>query len=183
MSLEQNILKLHYLYNLEMFGEDFCDEFPTHHTSKKHGVLGHSPNTAKVGFITQTPLLDENLHFLPKKSATMLEDMITKVFFLNKKDCCILSLFKTQQTLYDENLKGHIKILLSQILQSPAQTFIVFGTSELANHLFGKNLEIGNKVKFKNKNFIITHSFGALIKLTALKRQTLEHLKIAKALI
>lgn len=181
--MQENLLKLNYLYHLEMFGEDFFDGFLTSQTNKKQGVLGLSPKSAKIGFITQTPLLDENLDFLPKKSAMMLEDIITKVFHFSKQDCCILSFFKTQQTSYNEELKGHIDVLLSQIMQSSASVFIVFGTQEVGNPLFSKNLEIGSVVKFKDKNFIITHSLGALIKLVALKKQTLEHLKIAKGLI
>lgn len=183
MHLSENLLKLQYLYSLEMLGEEFCDDFPTQQIPQKKGILGLSPQKAKIGFISQTPLLDENTHFLPQKSAQMLEDIITKIFNLKLQETCILSLFKTQSITYDENLKQHIQILLSQISQSSAQIFVIFGHTEIAQHLFQKDIPMGNPINFKNKKLIITHSFKALIKLTALKKQTLQHLKIAKALL
>lgn len=183
MTFQEKILKLYYLYHLELFGERFCDDFPQSATEKKQGVLGHSPKGAKIGFISQTPLLDHDSSFLPKKSAQMLEDIITKVFNLSPKECCILSLFKTSQISYDEHIKQHADILLSQISQSSARVFMIFGASEIADHLFSKNTELGTPIKFKHKTLIPTHSFGALIKLPALKKQTFQHLTIAKAFI
>lgn len=167
-----------------MLGDSFCEDFPSNKETKPQGVLGLSPKHAKIGFITQTPLLGEKNQFLPKKSAQMLESIIAKVFNLTPKDCCILSLFKTSQISYDENLKGHIEILLSQISQASAKIFVIFGYSEIAQHLFQKEkFDLGTPIKFKNKLFIITHSFEALIKLASLKKQTLEHLNISKALL
>lgn len=181
--MQENLLKLNYLYHLEMFGENFCEDFPSPQQQKDQGILGHSPKIAKIGFITQTPLLDKDSQFLPKKSSKMLEDIITKVFGLSLQECCILSLFKTQQISYTQNLKQHAEILHAQIAQSSACVFVIFGTSEIAEPLFSKNLELGSLIKFKNKSFITTHSFGALIKLPALKKETFNHLKNAKALI
>lgn len=183
MHLSENLLKLQYLYSLEMLGEEFCDNFPTSQDREQKGVLGHSPQKAKIGFISQTPLLNENTHFLPQKSAQMLEDIITKVFNLSLQEACILSLFKTQAISYDENLKQHIQILLSQISQSSAKIFVIFGNTEIAQYLFNKNTNIGSAINFKNKTMIVTHSFKALIKLAALKKQTLQHLKTAKTLL
>lgn len=167
-----------------MLGDSFCEDFPSDKATKMRGVLGFSPKHAKIGFITQTPLLGEKNQFLPKKSAQMLENIITKVFNLTPKDCCILSLFKTPQTSYNENLKGHIEILLSQVSQASAKIFVVFGYSEIAQHLFQREkFDLGAPIKFKNKLFIITHSFEVLIKLASLKKQTLEHLNTSKALL
>lgn len=166
-----------------MIGDSFCEDFPCTQRIKSQGTLGFSPENAKIGFISQTPLLNQANQFLPKKSAQMLENIITKVFHLTLKDCCILSLFKTSQTSYDEHLKQHIQILLSQILQSPAKVFVIFGYSEIAQHLLQKEkFELGIPIRFKGKDLVITHSFEALIKITALKKQTLEHLNIAKVL-
>lgn len=167
-----------------MLGDSFCEDFPSNKTTKPQGVLGVSPKHAKIGFITQTPLLGEKNQFLPKKSAQMLENIITKVFNLTLEDCCILSLFKTSQISYDEHLKGHIEILLSQISQASPKVFVIFGYSEIAQHLLQREkLELGIPLKFKNKHFVVTHSFEALIKLVSLKKQTLEHLNISKALL
>lgn len=167
-----------------MLGESFCEDFPTTQITKPQGILGLSPKSAKIGFVSQTPLLGENNQFLPKKSAQMLENIIAKVFNLTLKDCCIFSLFKTQQTSYDEHLKQHIEILLSQISQASAEVFVIFGYSEIAQHLLQKEkFDLGIPLKYKNKHFVITHSFEALIKLVALKKQTLDHLNIAKALL
>lgn len=167
-----------------MLGDSFCEDFPSIQSTKPQGILGLSPEGAKIGFISQTPLLGKDNQFLPKKSAQMLENIIAKVFHLTLKDCCIFSLFKTSQTSYDEHLKRHIEILLSQISQASAEVFIIFGHSEIAQHLLQKEkLDLGIPFRFKNKHFLITHSFEALIKLTALKKQTLEHLNIAKALL
>lgn len=167
-----------------MLGESFYEDFPTTQINKPQGMLGLSPKSAKIGFISQTPLLGEKDQFLPKKSAQMLENIITKVFHFSLKDCCILSLFKTSQTSYDEHLKQHIEILLSQISQASAKVFVVFGYSEIAQHLLQKEkFELGIPIKFKDRHFVITHSFEALIRLAGLKKQTLEHLNIAKALL
>lgn len=166
-----------------MIGDEFCDEFRQPKKTHNQANIGFSPENAKIGFITQTPLLNKNQEFLPKKSAQMLENIITKVFHLTQQDCCILSLFKTDQISYDEHLKQHVDILLSQILSSDAKVFVIFGHSELTAHLLQKDLQLGILVSFRNKLFITTHSFQALIKLATLKKQTLEHLNTAKALL
>ncbi len=179
--MHTDLLKLNYLYHLEMFGEEFFEGFPQSNPSTQQGFLGFSPQQAKIGFITQTPLIDKDWQFLPTKSAQMLEDIITKVFALKPQECCIFSLFKTQQISYEQDIKQHAEILLSQITQSSAQVFVIFGLSEIANHLLPSKVDLGSLTKFKNKSWITTHSLLALIKLPALKKQTFHHLKIAKA--
>lgn len=166
-----------------MFGENFCEEFASSQKTKTKGSLGLSPQNAKIGFITQTPLLDRDCHFLLQKSSEILENIITKFFNFSIQDCCILSLFKTQEIPQNEEIKQHIQILHSQISQSSPQVFVLFGDIEITQPLFGKGSELGNVVDFKNKKLITTHSLKALIKLPLLKKQTLEHLKIAKAFL
>lgn len=178
-----SLLKLHYLYTLEMLGDAFCEDFASARHTQSKGILGYSPKNAKIGFVSQIPLLNQAKQFLPKKSAQMLEKMIQKVFCLTQEECCILSLFKTSQTAYDENLKQHIEILLSQIFESQAKIFILFGYSEIAQHLCKENIELGIPFKFKHKHLLVTHSFEALIRIPTLKKQTLQHLNTAKALL
>lgn len=183
----QNLAKLYYLYNAQMFGEEFCDDLAP--TPKQPNLqeqnLGYNPVGAKIGFITQSPLIDRNHQFLSKKSAQMLENIINNVFHLSKNEYCIFSLFKsyslTPQNL--QELPKYQEILKAQILQSQAQVFVIFGNEEVAQHLLNTTHPIGTLFKFGNKQLLITHPFNALIKRDTFKKETFTHLKLVKNLL
>lgn len=188
--IQKQIITLNYLYHLQMFGEEFCDEIPLSQTLnnsplQNSQVLGWDPKGAKVGFITLAPLLDSNNTFLMQKSSQMLQDIISKVFFLTQEQCGIFSLFKTQDPSYDpQNNFKYREVLLAQIAQSQAKVFVVFGLEEMGQILFpNQNIQLGRAVKLKEKILVFTHSIKALLKLEGLKKQTMQHLKYTKALM
>lgn len=172
-----------------MFGEEFCDDnlFPQKRNTQSQNpqVLGWNPKGAKIGFITPSPSLDTQNAFLLQKSSQMLQDIIHKVFLLKQSDCGIFSLFKTPEIPQNRNDDfKYREILLAQIAQCQAKVFVIFGLEEVGEILFpNQNIQIGSVLKFKNKSLIITHSLKALLRLESLKKQTMQHLISAKALM
>ncbi|MGL2776062.1 uracil-DNA glycosylase family protein, partial [Helicobacter pylori] len=73
-------------------GIENCNLCKRHQHSKP--VIGLFNPTSKLAFITLTPMLDSQLHFLSNLKAAMLESIIQKVFNYPLKDCSILSLLK-----------------------------------------------------------------------------------------
>ncbi|MGL2816509.1 uracil-DNA glycosylase family protein, partial [Helicobacter pylori] len=73
-------------------GIENCNLCKRHQHSKP--VIGLFNPTSKLAFITLTPMLDSQLHFLNNLKAVMLESIIQKVFNYPLKDCNILSLLK-----------------------------------------------------------------------------------------
>lgn len=172
-----------------MYGVDYCDDnlLPQNrdNSTQNNQVLGWNPKGARVGFITSTPALDLQNTFLMQKSSQMLQDIMHKVFSLNQEECGFFSLLKTLDTPIapSENYK-YKEILLAQISQCHAKVFVIFGLEEVGEILFpNQNIQIGSILKFKNKSLIITHSLKALLRLESLKKQTMQHLISAKALM
>ena len=187
--LRNQIITLNYLYHLQMFGEEFFDEgiLPRKEEtqSKNTQVLGWNPKGARLGLITPSPLLDANYAFLIQKSSQMLQDIMSKVFSLTQEQCGIFSLFKTSDTLPPSSeFFKYREILLAQISQCQAKVFVIFGLEEVGNILFpNQNLQYGSTLGFRGKTLIFTHSLKALLRLEGLKKQTMQHLKSAKALM
>lgn len=187
--MPNQIIALNYLYHLQMFGENFCDEIPLQSTqdtpSQNPQVLGWNPKGSRIGLITPTPALDSNNAFLMQKSSQMLQDIMSKVLSLTQEQCGIFSLFKTQDIPPNphENFK-YREILFAQIAQSQAKVFIIFGLEEVGGVLFpNQTLQLGSSIKFRGKTLIFTHSLKALLRLESLKKQTMQHLNHAKALM
>lgn len=172
-----------------MFGEEFFDEsvLPRKEEAqvKNSQVLGWNPREAKVGFITQTPSLDSQNAFLMQKSSQMLQDIIQKVFSLTQGECGIFSLFKSPDIIPPSSeFFKYREILLAQISQCQAKVFVIFGLEEIGNILFpNQNLQLGSTMRFRGKTLIFTHSLKALLRLEGLKKQTMQHLNNAKALV
>lgn len=187
--LRNQIITLNYLYHLQMFGEEFFSEniLPQKEQAQAQNsqVLGWDPKGAKLGLITQTPTLDTHNTFLIQKSSQMLQDIMSKVFSLTQEQCGIFSLFKTQENIppASEFFK-YREILLAQISHSQAKVFVIFGVEEVGSVLFpNQRLQFGSTLNFRGKTLIFTHSLKALLRLEGLKKQTMQHLNSAKALM
>lgn len=183
-----SLVALHHLYNLEMFGEGYCDELQFSQTqptpTKQSQSLGWNPPNAKAMLVTTFPLIDKDGVFFSQKSSQMLQDMIFKVLKLSLSECAIFSLYKTKEAYNPQDLQKYKEILLAQILQSPAQCGLIFGLQEIAIPLFPKHpINIGSSLNLKGKKLLITHSLKALIRLENLKKQTFQDLKNLKALL
>ncbi|WP_121036045.1 uracil-DNA glycosylase family protein [Helicobacter pylori] len=145
-------------------------------------VVGLLNAQSKITFITLTPMLDSQLHFLNNLKALMLESIIQKVFGYSLKDCTILSLLKcTSNSLnLEEEINACLPHLTWQLDNSASKVIILFGEILLKRLLnLSKEETFGRIVSLKTKNFLSTYALEDMLKNPTLKKEALTHFKIA----
>lgn len=145
-------------------------------------VIGLFNPTSKIAFITLTPMLDGQLHFLNNLKAAMLESIIQKVFNYPLKDCSILSLLKCDSNSLnlEEEINACLPHLIWQLDNSASKVIVVFGEvlpKRLLN--LSKEESFGRVVSLKTKHFLSTYSLEDMLKNPTLKKEALAHFKIA----
>lgn len=145
-------------------------------------VVGLFNPTSKLAFITLTPMLDSQLHFLNNLKAAMLESIIQKVFNYPLKDCSILSLLKCDSNSLnlEEEINACLPHLIWQLDNSASKVIVVFGEilpKRLLN--LSKEESFGCIVSLKTKHFLSTHALEDMLKNPTLKKEALVHFKIA----
>lgn len=157
-----------------------CNLCKRHQHSKP--VIGLFNPTSKLAFITLTPMLDNQLHFLNNLKALMLESIIQKVFNYPLKDCSILSLLKCDSNSLnlEEEINACLPHLIWQLDNSASKVIIVFGEilpKRLLN--LSKEESFGRVVSLKTKHFLSTYALEDMLKNPTLKKEALAHFKIA----
>ncbi|GAA7129340.1 uracil-DNA glycosylase family protein [Helicobacter pylori] len=157
-----------------------CNLCKRHQHSKP--VIGLFNPTSKIAFITLTPMLDSQLHFLNNLKAFMLESIIQKVFNYPLKDCSILSLLKCDSNSLnlEEEINACLPHLIWQLDNSASKVIVVFGEvlpKRLLN--LSKEESFGHVVSLKTKHFLSTHALEDMLKNPTLKKEALAHFKIA----
>ncbi|GAA8399863.1 uracil-DNA glycosylase family protein [Helicobacter pylori] len=157
-----------------------CNLCKRHQHSKP--VIGLFNPTSKLAFITLTPMLDSQLHFLNNLKALMLESIIQKVFNYPLKDCSILSLLKCDSNSLnlEEEINACLPHLIWQLDNSTSKVIIVFGEvlpKRLLN--LSKEESFGRIVSLKSKHFLSTYALEDMLKNPTLKKEALAHFKIA----
>ncbi|WP_187893459.1 uracil-DNA glycosylase family protein, partial [Helicobacter pylori] len=145
-------------------------------------VIGLFNPTSKLAFITLTPMLDSQLHFLNNLKAAMLESIIQKVFNYPLKDCSILSLLKCDSNSLnlEEEINACLPHLTWQLDNSASKVIVVFGEilpKRLLN--LSKEESFGRIVSLKTKHFLSTYALEDMLKNPTLKKEALAHFKIA----
>lgn len=135
-------------------GIENCNLCKRHQHSKP--VIGLFNPTSKLAFITLTPMLDSQLHFLNNLKAAMLESIIQKVFNYPLKDCSILSLLKCDSNSLnlEEEINACLPHLIWQLDNSASKVIVVFGEilpKRLLN--LSKEESFGRVVSLKTKHF------------------------------
>ncbi|GAA8999136.1 uracil-DNA glycosylase family protein [Helicobacter pylori] len=161
-------------------GIENCNLCKRHQHSKP--VIGLFNPTSKLTFITLTPMLDSQLHFLNNLKAAMLESIIQKVFNYPLKDCSILSLLKCNSNSLNlgEEINACLPHLIWQLDNSASKVIVVFGEilpKRLLN--LSKEESFGHIVSLKTKHFLSTHALEDMLKNPTLKKEALAHFKIA----
>ncbi|WQR65529.1 uracil-DNA glycosylase family protein [Helicobacter pylori] len=160
-------------------GIENCNLCKRHQHSKP--VIGLFNPTSKLAFITLTPMLDSQLHFLNNLKAAMLESIIQKVFNYPLKDCSILSLLKCDSnSLNLEEINACLPHLIWQLDNSASKVIVVFGEilpKRLLN--LSKEESFGRIVSLKTKHFLSTYALEDMLKNPTLKKEALAHFKIA----
>ncbi|WP_000440420.1 uracil-DNA glycosylase family protein [Helicobacter pylori] len=161
-------------------GIENCNLCKRHQHSKP--VIGLFNPTSKLAFITLTPMLDSQLHFLNNLKALMLESIIQKVFNYPLKDCSILSLLKCDSNSLnlEEEINACLPHLIWQLDNSASKVIVVFGEvlpKRLLN--LSKEESFGHVVSLKSKHFLSTYSLEDMLKNPTLKKEALAHFKIA----
>ncbi|WQV55188.1 uracil-DNA glycosylase family protein [Helicobacter pylori] len=161
-------------------GIENCNLCKRHQHSKP--VIGLFNPTSKLAFITLTPMLDSQLHFLNNLKALMLESIIQKVFNYPLKDCSILSLLKCNSNSLnlEEEINACLPHLIWQLDNSASKVIIVFGEvlpKRLLN--LSKEESFGRIVSLKTKHFLSTYALEDMLKNPTLKKEALAHFKIA----
>ncbi|NHA47077.1 uracil-DNA glycosylase family protein [Helicobacter pylori] len=157
-----------------------CNLCKRHQHSKP--ITGLFNPTSKLAFITLTPMLDSQLHFLNNLKAAMLESIIQKVFNYPLKDCSILSLLKCNSNSLnlEEEINACLPHLTWQLDNSASKVIIVFGEilpKRLLN--LSKEESFGRIVSLKTKHFLSTYALEDMLKNPTLKKEALAHFKIA----
>ncbi|PDW67884.1 uracil-DNA glycosylase family protein [Helicobacter pylori] len=157
-----------------------CNLCKRHQHSKP--ITGLFNPTSKLAFITLTPMLDSQLHFLNNLKALMLESIIQKVFNYPLKDCNILSLLKCDSNSLnlEEEINACLPHLIWQLDNSASKVIVVFGEilpKRLLN--LSKEESFGRVVSLKTKHFLSTHALENMLKNPTLKKEALAHFKIA----
>ncbi|MUV09091.1 uracil-DNA glycosylase family protein [Helicobacter pylori] len=157
-----------------------CNLCKRHQHSKP--ITGLFNPTSKLAFITLTPMLDSQLHFLNNLKALMLESIIQKVFNYPLKDCSILSLLKCDSNSLnlEEEINACLPHLIWQLDNSASKVIIVFGEvlpKRLLN--LSKEESFGRIVSLKTKHFLSTYALEDMLKNPTLKKEALAHFKIA----
>ncbi len=161
-------------------GIENCNLCKRHQHSKP--VIGLFNPTSKLAFITLTPMLDNQLHFLNNLKAVMLESIIQKVFNYPLKDCSILSLLKCDSNSLnlEEEINACLPHLIWQLDNSASKVIILFGEILLKRLLnLSKEESFGRIVSLKTKNFLSTYALEDMLKNPTLKKEALAHFKIA----
>ncbi|WQS53731.1 uracil-DNA glycosylase family protein [Helicobacter pylori] len=161
-------------------GIENCNLCKRHQHSKP--ITGLFNPTSKLAFITLTPMLDSQLHFLNNLKAAMLESIIQKVFNYPLKDCSILSLLKCDSNSLnlEEEINACLPHLIWQLDNSASKVIVVFGEvlpKRLLN--LSKEESFGRVVSLKTKHFLSTYSLEDMLKNPMLKKEALAHFKIA----
>ncbi|QTO97675.1 uracil-DNA glycosylase family protein [Helicobacter pylori] len=161
-------------------GIENCNLCKRHQHSKP--VIGLFNPTSKIAFITLTPMLDSQLHFLNNLKAVMLESIIQKVFNYPLKDCSILSLLKCDSNSLnlEEEINACLPHLIWQLDNSASKVIVVFGEvlpKRLLN--LSKEESFGRIVSLKSKHFLSTYALEDMLKNPTLKKEALVHFKIA----
>lgn len=161
-------------------GIENCNLCKRHQYSKP--VIGLFNAQSKITFITLTPMLDSQLHFLSNLKAAMLESIIQKVFNYPLKDCSILSLLKCDSNSLnlEEEINACLPHLIWQLDNSASKVIVVFGEilpRRLLN--LSKEESFGRIVSLKTKHFLSTHALENMLKNPTLKKEALAHFKIA----
>lgn len=156
-----------------------CNLCKRHQHSKP--VIGLFNPTSKLAFITLTPMLDNQLHFLNNLKAVMLESIIQKVFNYPLKDCSILSLLKCDSNSLnlEEEINACLPHLIWQLDNSASKVIVVFGEvlpKRLLN--LSKKESFGRIVSLKTKHFLSTYALEDMLKNPTLKKEALAHFKI-----
>ncbi|WRA99090.1 uracil-DNA glycosylase family protein [Helicobacter pylori] len=161
-------------------GIENCNLCKRHQHSKP--VIGLFNPTSKLAFITLTPMLDSQLHFLNNLKAVMLQSIIQKVFNYPLKDCSILSLLKCDSNSLnlEEEINACLPHLIWQLDNSASKVIVVFG-EVLPKHLLNLSKEesFGRVVSLKTKHFLSTYALEDMLKNPTLKKEALAHFKIA----
>ncbi|WQY04770.1 uracil-DNA glycosylase family protein [Helicobacter pylori] len=161
-------------------GIENCNLCKRHQHSKP--VIGLFNPTSKLAFITLTPMLDSQLHFLNNLKAAMLGNIIQKVFNYPLKDCSILSLLKCDSNSLnlEEEINACLPHLIWQLDNSASKVIVVFG-EVLPRRLLNLSKEesFGRIVSLKSKHFLSTHALEDMLKNPTLKKEALVHFKIA----
>ncbi|NHB53309.1 uracil-DNA glycosylase family protein [Helicobacter pylori] len=157
-----------------------CNLCKRHQHSKP--ITGLFNATSKLAFITLTPMLDSQLHFLNNLKALMLESIIQKVFNYPLKDCSILSLLKCDSNSLnlEEEINACLPHLIWQLDNSASKVIVIFGEilpKRLLN--LSKEESFGHIVSLKTKHFLSTHALEDMLKNPTLKKEALAHFKIA----
>ncbi|EMH21054.1 uracil-DNA glycosylase family protein [Helicobacter pylori] len=161
-------------------GIENCNLCKRHQHSKP--ITGLFNPTSKLAFITLTPMLDSQLHFLNNLKAAMLESIIQKVFNYPLKDCNILSLLKCDSNSLnlEEEINACLPHLIWQLDNSTSKVIVVFGEilpKRLLN--LSKEESFGRIVSLKSKHFLSTYALEDMLKNPTLKKKALAHFKIA----
>ncbi len=161
-------------------GIENCNLCKRHQHSKP--VIGLFNPTSKLAFITLTPMLDSQFHFLNNLKAAMLKSIIQKVFNYPLKDCSILSLLKCDSNSLnlEEEINACLPHLIWQLDNSASKVIVVFGEilpKRLLN--LSKEESFGRIVSLKTKRFLSTHALEDMLKNPTLKKEALAHFKIA----
>ncbi|EJB59507.1 uracil-DNA glycosylase family protein [Helicobacter pylori] len=161
-------------------GIENCNLCKRHQHSKP--ITGLFNPTSKIAFITLTPMLDSQLHFLNNLKALMLESIIQKVFNYPLKDCNILSLLKCDSNSLnlEEEINACLPHLIWQLDNSASKVIVVFGEilpKRLLN--LSKEESFGRIVSLKTKHFLSTYALEDMLKNPTLKKEALAHFKIA----
>ncbi|MGL2810306.1 uracil-DNA glycosylase family protein [Helicobacter pylori] len=161
-------------------GIENCNLCKRHQHSKP--ITGLFNPTSKLAFITLTPMLDSQLHFLNNLKAVMLESIIQKVFNYPLKDCSILSLLKcdSNSLILEEEINACLPHLIWQLDNSASKVIVVFGEilpKRLLN--LSKEESFGRVVSLKSKHFLSTYALEDMLKNPTLKKEALAHFKIA----
>ncbi|MGN8416117.1 uracil-DNA glycosylase family protein [Helicobacter pylori] len=161
-------------------GIENCNLCKRHQHSKP--ITGLFNPTSKLAFITLTPMLDSQLHFLNNLKALMLQSIIQKVFNYPLKDCSILSLLKCDANSLnlEEEINACLFHLTWQLDNSASKVIVVFGEvlpKRLLN--LSKEESFGRVVSLKTKHFLSTHALEDMLKNPTLKKEALVHFKIA----
>ncbi|MGL2633363.1 uracil-DNA glycosylase family protein [Helicobacter pylori] len=161
-------------------GIENCNLCKRHQHSKP--VIGLFNPTSKLAFITLTPMLDSQLHFLNNLKALMLESIIQKVFNYPLKNCSILSLLKCDSNSLnlEEEINACLPHLTWQLDNNASKVIVVFGEilpKRLLN--LSKEESFGRIVSLKTKHFLSTYALEDMLKNPTLKKEALAHFKIA----
>lgn len=137
----------------------------------------------KLAFVTQTSLLDAKNAFLETRSAKMLQDIAKHVLKLSQYS--LLSLLKCgdvfEKTPDLEICKLH---LFAQLKSLQGAIILCFLDEEgLGFFDFQEKDLFGKPLKWQGQTIIFTHSLISLSKNPSLKKETMQHLLLAKGFL